>query len=203
VTSTPEPFTVTPLPTVTSSKPQPPPPKPTNTRAPKPAAPAAPKPTAVAQPPAATIPAPTPTQTNPCGQPYQVAQLLFPHDGDQRDAKAGGGAARTIQFKWTPVAGYNLDPKIGYQIFVKAPKNSAVLYISHNGYLTVQNDNGAILSQQATFQLTLGSDTDVQWNVTVVYSNSGFDDQNFVALGPVTSCGPATGPFTIHLRVME
>lgn len=203
VTTTPEPFTVTPLPTVTSAIPPTAVPRPTNTRAPRPVAPAA---TATAVPPTGLpvteTPAPTPTPS--CGQSFEVTQLLFPHNGDTRDAKGGGGAAHTIQFMWSPVANYDLDPTIGYHVIISGPTQgrSAELYISHNGYLLVQNGNGVILSQQATFGLTNGDDTDVHWNVTVVKSSAGFDDQNFAIIGTPTICGAPSPSFTVHLKVI-
>ncbi len=205
VTVTPEPFTVTPLPTVTSSQPQPPPPKPTNTRVPNTAAPA--RSTATPAPPTASAqpaaPQPTATQPAACGQTYQVTQLTFPKEGDTRDAKPGSGAKSTIQFKFGPISLNDLDPKIGYHIIITAPKNSAEVYISHNGYLNVMKDTGAILSQQATYGLTGGGDVLVRWNVTVVYSNAGFDDHTFTALGPTTTCGPVSPTSSIYLRVLE
>lgn len=203
VTTTPEPFTITPLPTVTSASPPTAVPRPTNTRAPRPVAAAA---SATPIPPTG-IPVtetPAPTATPSCGQSYQVTQLTFPKNGDTRDAHAGGGAAHTIQFKWAPVATWDLDPTIGYHIIITGPTpgRSAELYISHNGYLTVQSGNGAILSQQATYTMTQGDDTDIQWNVTVVKSSGGFDDQNFAIIGTPTICGPASPSFTIHLKVV-
>jgi hypothetical protein len=204
VTNTPEPFTVTPLPTVTASQPTP---RPTNTRAPRTAAPvvratAAPRatPTSADSP---TPPPPPPTPTPSCGQTYQVTQLIFPADGDTRQAKAGGGASKTIQFKWTPVASYKLDPKIGYHVIITAPKNSTELYISHDGYLDVMNGNGAVLSQQATWGLTNGDDVDIHWNVTVVYSSGGYDDQTFTIIGTATPCGPVSPTYTVHLQVVQ
>ncbi len=199
VTNTPEPMTVTPLPTVTSSKPEQPTPKPATPRPTRTAATkaptAAPSPTAL---PVTDIPAATPTPS--CGQTYQVAALTFPANGDTRETKAGGGASKTIQFKWTPVSSNQLNPNIGYRVFIKSPSNQAAIYISHNGYL----DKGmAILSQQATWGLTREDDVDAQWDVTVVMSSGGFDDNTGELLGTATPCGPSTGPWIIHLKVVK
>ncbi len=205
VTTTPEPFTVTPLPTVTSSQPQQPtaaPVQPTRTRA------AQPTNTRTIQRTAVPTDSPTPAQPTAtpapaCGQTYQVTRLTFPADAATRDVKTGGGASKTVQFKWDPVSPNELDPKIGYQIVVSAPKNSTAIYISHNGYLKVMSGNGAILSQQAAYGLTNGDDTVVKWNVTVVLSSGGFDDQNFGILGVPTACGPASPSFNLTLRVVQ
>jgi hypothetical protein len=200
VTTTPEPFTITPLPTVTSSAPTP---KPTNTRAPKPVVIAATH-TPELSPTVTETSAPAATPTPSCGDTYQVTQLTFPHNGDTRDAKGGSGAAHTIQFMWTPVVAWQLDPTIGYHVIVNGPTQgrSAELFISHNGYLKVNGVNGVILSQQATYGLTNGDDTDVHWNVTVVKSSGGFDDQNFAIIGTPISCGAPSPTFTVHLKVL-
>lgn len=203
VTTTPEPFTITPLPTVTSSVPTP---KPANTRAPRTAAPAATK-TSVPDTEVPTTPTPEPSPTPSCGEAYQVSQLTFPADGDLRSAKGGGGASKTIQFKWVPVVSYQLDPTIGYHIVITGATagRSSQLFISHDGYLKVQKTTGAVLSQQATFGLIPpnADAADVQWNVTVVKSSGGFDDQNFAILGTPTSCGPPSPSFTIHLTAVS
>ncbi len=198
VTNTPEPLTVTPLPTVTSSKPEQPTPKPATPRPAKPAATKAP----TKEPTATEIPAteaPAATATPSCGVNYQVAALTFPNNGDTRETKPGGGAAKTIQFKWTPVSQNQLDPNIGYRVFIKSPTNQTAVYISHNSYLV---RGMAILSQQATWGLTNGDDVDTQWDVTVVKSSGGFDDNTGDLLGSATACGPMTGPWIIHLKVV-
>ncbi len=205
VTTTPDPNTVTPLPTVTSSQPQPTTAQaapPTRTKAPATPKPATAKPTAA--PANSPTPAPPPATAAPaCGQAYQVNRLTFPANPATREVKAGGGASKTIQFKWDEVSPYELDPKIGYQILVKAPKNSAVIYISHNGYLDVKSGNGAILSQQAAYGLTNGDDTNATWDVTVVMASGGFDDQNGLAMGTITACGPASPSSQIYLKVVQ
>jgi hypothetical protein len=200
VTTTPEPFTITALPTVTSSAPIP---KPTNTRPPRTVAAAA-SPTLALPSTATATSAPAATPTPSCGETYQVTQLTFPNNGDTRDAKAGSGAAQTIQFKWIPVVTWDLDPTIGYMVYIAGPTKgrSDALYISHNGYLKVEGGNGVILNKQATWNLTGGDDTDVQWNVTVIRSSSGFDDQAFNIIGTATPCGPASPSFLIHLHVL-
>lgn len=200
VTTTPEPFTVTSLPTVTSSAPTP---KPANTRAPKPVAAAAtrtPVVTATEAPTAAPAATPTPS----CGDNYQVTQLLFPKNGDTRDAKSGGGEAHTIQFMWSPIASSQLDPTIGYHVIITGATHgrSTQLFVSHNGYLKVQNGNGVILSQRATYGLTNGDNADISWNVTVVKSSEGFDDATFNIIGTSTDCGPASPSYTVHLNVI-
>ncbi len=204
VTNTPEPFTVTPLPTVTSSQPLP---QPTNTRAPRPTAVAPVAPVVRATATSASSPTPAPptnTPTPSCGETYQVTQLLGPEDGVTRDAKSGSGAGHTIQFFWAPVASYQLDPKIGYQVLITGPANrGSVIYISHNGYLQAQNANGAVLSQQATWGLTNGDDVTVQWKVSVVMSSGGFNDQSLTIIGTPTFCGPPSPTRIIYLHAIQ
>ncbi len=197
VTNTPEPLTVTPLPTVTSSKPTA---APTSTR--RPATPQKPQPTRIISTPAPTaIPAsPTPA----CIRSGQVTNTYFPENGATRNVNSKGGGGGTIQFMWDPITTQKLDSKMGYMVYVKAPGNQAARYVSHNGYLAVQNENGLVLDARAAYGLTLPLNQDVQvtWTVSVVQSNAGFDDVNFAALGPVIFCGPASPPSIINLHVV-
>lgn len=213
VTVTPGPATATLEPTVTPNVPPTNPPPPTRPPAtPRPVTPT-PPPAAVEQP--TTAPAqPTGAETAPtvpptaapeaaCGQTYQVTTLTFPENGAKRRAKAGSGAGATIQFKWEPIAGFELDPKIGYRVNIRTPQNSAALYISHNAYL---KEKLAILNQQATYGLTLGDDTTASWSVDVIHSTGEFNDagdDGIAPLGTITSCGPTSPTFTIELAVVE
>lgn len=209
VTVTPGPATATLEPTSTPNAPptnQPaptnPPPPPQNTRAPQPAQPTKPpQPTAPPESPTAEPPTATPAPS--CGQPFQVTNLTFPENGAKRQAKAGSGAGKTIQFKWDPVVAYELDPTIGYRVNVATPKNSQALYISHNTFLKEQV---AILSQQATYGLTQGDDTTATWTVDVIKASGEFNDtgdDTQAPLGTITVCGPTSPPFTIELEVQE
>ena len=173
------------------------PPAPVNTRQPQPTSP--PQPTAPSEPP--TAGPPTATTAPSCGQAYQVTNLTFPENGAKREAKAGSGAGKTIQFKWDPVVAYEIDPKIGYRISISTPRNSQALYISHNAYLKEQV---AILSQQATFGLTQGDDATASWHVDVIMASGEFNDvgdDTQPPLGTVTVCGPSSPTFTIELSV--
>ncbi len=218
ITSTPDPFTVTPLPTVTSSSLKPTP-KLTNTREPvtpgtvaTKAPSATPRPTlvSIAQPtPIPATPVPLPTQAPSCGQTYQVTNLYFPPNGDTRDVKNSPGAAHTIQFKWTPPAALGTtqaSTQIGYEVDITGAGNrGAQLFISHNGYLAVQSGNGVVLSQQASYGLTNGEDTAARWSVTVVMSSAGFNDNDSEQrpAGTITRCGPASPQFLVNLRIIE
>jgi len=206
VTVTPGPATATLEPTVTPSGPQP-----TATKPPATARPAQPTKPPRTAPPAATAaptdagppsPAPPTATTAPsCGQAYQVTKLTFPENGAKRRARPGGGAGATIQFKWDPIAGYDLDPKIGYRVNISTPKNSAALYISHNAYLKEQV---AILNQQATYGLTNGDDATATWTVDVIMTDGEFNDvgdDTQPPVGTISTCGPTSPPFTIQLAV--
>lgn len=202
VTVTPGPATATLEPTSTSSAPEPTAVPPTRTRAPVTQAPTQPpQPTAPPESPTAELPTSTPTPS--CGQPYQVTNLTFPENNTKRQAKAGSGAGKTIQFKWDPVAAYEMDPHIGYRVNVSTPRNSQALYISHNTYLKEQV---AILSQQATYGLTQGDDTTANWNVEVIMASGEFNDvgdDTQPPLGTITVCGPVSPTFSIELEVQE
>lgn len=202
VTTTPGPATATLEPTSTPNAPQPTPVPATRTRAPATARPApvvTKPPTAPPEPP--TAEPPTATQAPSCGQTYQVKNLTFPEDHALREAKAGSGAGKTIQFKWDPIASYELDPKIGYRVSIASPSNSQALYISHNKYL---KDPVAILSQQATYGLTQGDDTTATWHVDVIMTTGEFNDagdDTTPPTGNIIVCGPSSPTFTIELTV--
>jgi hypothetical protein len=201
VTVTPGPATATLEPTSTPSGPPPtrvPPTRPpANTRPPQPTNPPqtpTPAQSATPQPPAATA-APS------CGQAYQVKTLTFPENGAKRRARPGSGAGATIQFKWDPVVAYELDPKIGYRLNIGTTYNSAALYISHNEYL---KEGVAILSQQATYQLTPGDDMVATWNVEVIMTSGEFNDVGDdmqIPQGTIAVCGPKSPSFTVELAV--
>jgi hypothetical protein len=119
----------------------------------------------------------------------------------RRDTKEHPGGNSAIIFKFTPTADYDLDPKIGYQLIVKAqpPKtNSAVRYISHNQYRIAKQ---IVLDPNGVYNLTGGDSTNVTWSVTVVMASDGFDDQNNQALGTVINCGPSSNTRSIFLNV--
>jgi hypothetical protein len=203
VTTTPEPSTVTPLPTVTSSVPTP---KPTNTRAPRPAAPAATR-TPVPPTDVPTTPTPAPSPTPSCGQAYQVLNLILPENGNTKSIPQNPGGNAAIIFRFTPANGitYQLDPQIGYQVYIQAPPNhGAVRYMSHNAYVakfTSTQGDGMVLDPHAVAALAGGGSTNATWNVTVVRSSSGFDDNTEQALGTVTPCGPPSPSYTILISV--
>lgn len=199
VTTTPDPFTVTPLPTVTSSAPVPPTAQQTRTRAPQPTAkPVQPTPIPANSPTAAP---PSATPAPACG-PYTInAASLWPDNPTTRSTKENPGGNMGIEFKFDAVVPYPLDPKIGYRLAIgKVGANGSVRYISHNTFLQAGKIS---LDPHSVYFLTspLGSDTNVNWTITPVMSSNGFDDNTLAALGLVTECGPATPPRTIVLSV--
>lgn len=209
VTVTPGPATATLEPTSTPSEPQATPIPPTNTRAPTTIRPTAePQPEQPTPPPApptaeAATAAPTAIPAPSCGEPYTVTVLTFPENGAKRRAKDGSGAGATIQFKWDPVVAFEIDPKIGYRVNVKTPRNSQALYISHNEYLKEQV---AILSQQATYGLTQGDDTTATWTVDVIMATGEFNDvgdDTQQPLGTVSVCGATSPQYSIELEVQD
>lgn len=203
ITTTPEPFTATPLPTTTPEKPEP---TITRTRAPATTRPtAAPvtkapaEPTQPAEPPTAEAPPATPPPS--CGQPYSVTTLKEPEDGVLTTTKQGSGQGRTLRFIWVPVSNSDIDPTIGYRVNIHSPVNSAALYISHNAYL---RDGVVILNQQATYGLTAGDDITVTWSVDVIKSSGEFTDSGdhmTPPLGTMSPCGPTSPQWTILLHV--
>lgn len=205
VTVTPGPATATLEPTSTPDAPQP---TVAATRAPatpRPVQPTAPpqeqpvQPTTPPEPPTAEPPTATPAPS--CGQAYQVTNLTFPENGAKREASPKSGAGKTIQFKWDPIASYEMDPKIGYRVSISTPQNSQALYISHNAYL---KDQVVILSQQATYGMTQGDDTTANWHVDVIMASGEFNDvgdDTQPPLGTITVCGPSSPTFSIELVV--
>jgi hypothetical protein len=199
VTTTPEPFTITPLPTVTSSKPLP---RATNTRPAKPAA-TKPPPTEVPPTTVAAPAAPTTSPTPSCGQLPTIGQIKLPEQGTTRDTGPSHKTA-TVQFVWDPNPAFDLDPTIGYLIDItsylsspSSPVNRTHIYISHN---TFRQNRMAILDAHATFSMTNGDSVEVSWTVTVVKATTVFNDQTYDP-GPTIPCAPPVGPYTFHLRV--
>jgi hypothetical protein len=198
VTDTPEPFTVTPLPTVTSSQPTP---KPANTRPPKPAA-TKPPATEVAPTTVAATAAPGASPTPTCGELPAIGKIELPEQGTTRTTSQHSSA--TVQFIWAPSPAFDLDPDIGYLIDItsylsspSSPVNSQHIYISHNVF---RQKRMAILDKNATWSMTNGDSVEVRWTVTVVKVTTTFNDQTYDP-GPTTPCAPPVGPYTFHLVV--
>lgn len=199
VTTTPEPFTITPLPTVTSSKPTP---RATNTRTAKPAA-TKPPPTEVPPTTVAATAAPAASPTPSCGQLPVIGQIKLPEQGTTRDTGPNHKTA-TVQFVWDPNPTFDLDPDIGYLILItsylsspSSPVNTAQIFIPHNVF---RDKRMAILDAHATYALTNGDSVEVSWAVTVVKVSTVFNDQTYDP-GPTTPCAAPVGPYTFHLRV--
>jgi hypothetical protein len=199
VTNTPEPFTVTPLPTVTSSQPTP---KVAITRPPKPAA-TKPPPTEVPPTTVAATAAPGASPTPTCGELPKIGRIKLPEQGTTRDTGPNHKTS-TVQFVWDANPAFDLDPDIGYLINItsylsspSSPVNTAQIYISHNAF---RQKKMAILDAHATYSMTNGDSVDVSWTVTIVKATTTFNDQTYDP-GPTTNCAPPVGPYTFHLHV--
>lgn len=195
VTTTPEPFTATPLPTVTSAGPTR-----TPTRPPQPPQPPQPTRPPVAAATNTPVPAPSNTAAPACGQALKVAALTFPEDGATRNTASGGGP--TIQFKFTPVVNYPLDSSIGYRVDMKNTRTNRpdARYMSHNKYFPT---NGPIiLDGKALWIMAGGDDGQMEWTVTVIKASGGFDESTDQPIGTVADCGSPTGPFRIYVHVL-
>ncbi len=203
VTVTPGPATATLEPTVTPNAPPP-------TAVPPTRPPATPRPVQPTKPPEqpttpADSPTPPPPPTTPapsCGSTYQVTKLTFPENGVLRDVKNTSAQGKTIEFKWEPIADYEMDPKIGYRVNVSTKINSVSLFISHNAYLQARK---VILPAQPAWGLTNGDDMTATWNVEVIMASGEFNDSGDdrqPPQGTITVCGPASPSFSINLHAV-
>lgn len=200
VTTTPEPATITPLPSVTASTRA-------TVRTPTRAA-AAPTKAAVVAPTkaAATVAGPTaPAATKAATCP--VAGLSLQSNDPTRFP--GNGALRqtpgpdTFIFKFTPIQAGEADPKVGYQIEISSKRtgfaNGASIYFSHNWFL--KNNQQYIFDQRAVASLASGDSVIVTWIVRIVYAPNGFSDSDQTQRpGGLVDCGGASPPYTIDLK---
>ncbi len=200
VTNTPEPFTVTPLPTVAvagAAK------TPTRT-ATKSAAVVATKPPAAAtatKPAVAVVPSATAAPKCPV-----TGITLQPNDPIRFP---GNAALRrtpgpdTFDFKWTPFQAGESDSHMGYDISINSKRagfsNGAEVYLSHNWFL--KNGQHYIFDQRAVSALASGESVAVTWYVKVVFAPSGFNesDPSYRPVGLV-DCGSANPVWTIDLQ---
>ncbi len=200
VTTTPEPATITPLPSVTPSGR-------TVARTPTRAA-AAPTKAAVVAPtkapttaPAATAPPQTKAATCPVTGLALLAKdsIRFPEDRALRQTPGPD----TFIFKFTPFQAGESDPKLGYEIDVSARRtgfsNGASIYFSHNWFL--KNSQQYLFDQRAVAALASGDAATVTWVVKIVYAPNGFNDSDPTSRpGGLVECGGANPPYTIDLR---
>ncbi len=193
VTLTPQPATVTPLPTITNF------PKtaariaPTRTPAKVAATPSKTRAVAVA----AALPAtPLPTcRANP-------VTLLFPENGVPRGTRKEGTGGSAFILKWTPFQGGESDPTMGYMVTLSSKRsgytNGDTAYVSHNQFLG--DGQQYIYDQVKVSRLANGEDSTVTWNATVVKTTGGFDGQGGV-IGRVVNCSAPSQTFTIQLVI--
>ena len=199
VTVTPEPATITPLPTIGVAA---------ETKAPTRTAT---KPPVAAK--TATKPAPTtavalaPTATSaPACNLGSVSKLIFPNDGALRHTKISGFAPDTFDFQWTPFQDGETDATVGYRIAIQSKLggkiiNSDVVDVQHNWF--IENGKHYIYDQRRVQNLVspAGDNYAVTWTVTVIKVTGGYDNTSGKSSGTATTCGSATGPFTINLVV--
>ncbi len=194
VTSTPEPATVTPLPTVTPSQPTRLPTRIPPTRAPATKPPPTKAPVAVAP---TVTPAPT------CN--YGTAEPYFPENNVTRILNAVGTQGPAFEFKWYPPAALGMntaDPTVGYRIDITSRRlgtgqvvGGDVVYVSQNKYI---QDKEYVYPGNKVRTLGAGDNAAVTWQVTVVKTTGGFDDQGG-KIGSEVSCGAPSTPFIIQL----
>ncbi len=208
ITNTPEPYTVTPLPTVTVLSAVKLPTR-TATRA---AAVAATKPPTAAptKPPVAV--GPSPTALPACSA--SPVTLLFPENGATRVTKTNSIGSDTFKFQWTPFQAGPADSQMGYQISIESryvgtsrTLNGDTIYISHNDFLKDRGQGGKpgeyIYDARAVHGLVGAGEADVgvSWRVTVVKTTGAFDSQGHVT-GSVVNCSTPSATWTISLKVV-
>lgn len=191
VTVTPEPATITPLPTAevrtTPSR--------TPTRAP-----VAVKPAATATKPPVAAPPPTVTKPPACN--YGTVTPYFPENGTTRTLNPGGTSGPAFEFKWnTPLQGVQ-DATIGYRIDIVSKRgnqqvNGDVVYVSHNKFI----EDGKYIYEGPRVRLLAGGQEDnttVIWQVTIIKITGSFDPQGRMT-GSEMNCGAPSAPQTIGL----
>jgi hypothetical protein len=197
VTTTPEPATVTPLPTVTPAQPTR-----TATRA------IVIRPTATKAPPTPVSVAAAPTATPQPACNLGTVTPTFPEDGAPRNTRADGSGGSAIIFKWDPppTLTSQTDPHNGYMIQVVSRRgsqqiNGVTLYISANKYL---QDRQVVLDSRAVSGLAAGDDAVATWNVTVVKTTGDFSDSDPTVRPPnLITCGPASRNMSVQLLVNQ
>lgn len=189
VTNTPEPATITPLPTsevkTTPSR--------TATRAP-----VAVKPSATATKPAVAVP-PPPTATPACN--LGSVTPYFPENGVRRTINIVGTSGPAFEFKWNgPLGSGTLDSAIGYRIDLTSKRGGAtvggdVVYVSHNKYIEkgVYSYEGPKVRR-----LGAGDSATITWQVTIIKVSGEFTDQGGKT-GAEINCGSPSQIMTIQL----
>ena len=194
ITTTPEPATITPLPTVTPVQP---------TRAPTRIPPTKAPPTKAPPTKAPVAAAPTNTPVPACDLGTVIP--TFPEDGAPRNTRANGSGGSAIIFKWQPPSALAslTDPHVGYKIEVESRRggqhiNGVVLYISANQYLT---DGQAVLDPRAVSGLAAGDDAVATWTVTIVKTSGDFETDPTTAPPGLINCGAPSRSMSVQLIV--
>ncbi len=204
VTNTPEPATVTPLPTATDAKPTV---RATATRAPavaKPAATATKPPAAVA-----VVPTATPVPVCPPGLAFPAQQgVRFPENGALRRTKTNGPGPDTFDFKWVPFQQDETDGQLGYRIEIQSKKGTQVVNgdtvdVQHNWF--INNGKHFIYDARRVYNLASaggGDSVAVTWTVSIIKATGGYSNQG-QASGTVTKCGASLDAWLIDLQVVD
>jgi hypothetical protein len=188
VTTTPEPATITPLPTVTSVQP---------TRAPTRIPPTKAPPTKA--PPTAAPVAAAPTKTPVPACELGTATPTFPEDGAPRHTPSDA-----IIFKWDPPSTLTgpTDPHVGYRVEIESRRggqhiNGVVLYISANKYL---QDGQAVLDKRAVAGLAGNDNATATWTVTVVKASGDFSETDLTSQpAGLINCGAPSRTMSVQL----
>ncbi|MDE3089143.1 MAG: hypothetical protein KGJ80_07140, partial [Chloroflexota bacterium] len=94
------------------------------------------------------------------------------------------------------------DPLVGYRINIISKRRGStqtvggdVVYISHNKYI---QDKVYSYPGNAVRRLGNGDDASITWQITVVKTTGGFDDQGG-KIGTEVTCGSPSNPSSIQL----
>ena len=197
VTVTPEPATITPLPTAqvktTPSR--------TATRAP-----VAVKPSATATKPAVSA-SPPPTAAPACN--LGSVTLKEPDNGALRQTKEKSVGGDTFRFIFEPPASLagESSSDVGYQLEMESRRggkvvNGASIYLPHNKFL--RDGKLYIFDKPGVNALAGGEDVIVTWKVTVIKASGGFNESDPTSPpAGIITCGPSSPIWTITLKVFE
>jgi len=165
------------------------------------------KPTVVpTKPPVSVAPVAKPTEAPACN--YGTVTLREPDDNALRKTKEVGVGGDTFRFIWDPPGSLlgSTDSTVGYQLNIVSKRpgfsNGTTIYISNNTFLNSSPPKLFILDKPAVSTLAAGADATVTWNVTIIKTTGGFND-NDPTIRPqgLVTCGSPSPTRTINLKV--